>query len=795
MASWIFLQRKCCRKTDQRLKTTIKFDDYDVQSAKNVIDFHHQFTCNCLQLNNGDGTFSEIAQLAGVDATGWSWSALSFDFDNDGWKDMFVCNGIYKDITDQDFLEFVSGGEAKRQMMNGQLNRQQLFEKIPSVPIPNYAFVNQKNLRFKNQSAQLGFDTPTFSNGAAYGDLDGDGDMDLVINNVNGGAFVYRNMTSETLHHHYIKIKLNGIAPNTFGYGARVTVYSNGNKQLIEQMPSRGFQSSVDQVLNFGLGTSSSVDSIVVQWPNGQMQGIKNSKVDTTIILNEADAKQKSIYDQDAAKPLYTNVTASSFKGNITHKENEFVDFDEEKLIPKMLSTQGPKIAVGDINGDGLEDLYLGSAIGDTAKIFLQQPDGHFVQKEEDAFIKDKFYENIGAEFFDADGDGDLDLIVASGGNQALQGSPYLQTRLYLNDGKGNFTRSTNFPNIAVNSSCVRVGDFNGDGKEDIFIGARSVPGSYGVIPASALLQNNGNGSFTDVTKTVASDLLKLGMVTDAQWVDIDGDGKKELVVVGDWMPITILKFIDGKLQKIKEIENSSGWWNCLTVGDINGDGKPDLVAGNFGLNSNIKADPGHPAKLYVADFDNNGQTDCIPVYYKSDGKAYPYYLKAELQSEIPSLKKSFLHYKDYAGKTMEDIFTEDQLKKANVLAVEQAQTCVFINDGKGGFTMQPLPVMAQLSPVFGAIVTDLDNDGSKDIFLAGNFYGLKPQTGRFDASYGTTFIQDAQHHFNYISPSQSGLFLRGEARDVKQIKTSTGDHYIIVAMNNAPLYLFKKEK
>ena len=424
----------------------------------------------------------------------------------------------------------------------------------------------------------------------------------------------------------------------------------------------------------------------------------------------------------------------------------------------------------------------------------MQQPGGSFKQKTEPAFIKDKYYENIGAEFFDADGDGNLDLIVASGGNEAKQGSPYLEARLYLNDGKGNFTPSNNFPKTTANSSCVRVGDFDGDGRQDIFIGARNIPGSYGLIPSSVLLQNNGGGNFTDVTENIAPDLLKLGMVTDARWADVDGDGKQELVVVGDWMPVTILKFINGKFQVIKQVTNSSGWWNCLSVADINGDGKLDLIAGNFGLNSNIKADSAHPAKLYVADFDNNGQTDCIPVYYKTDGKAYPYYLKGELQSEIPQLKKNFLHYSDYAGKTIDEIFTKEQLNKATVLTAVQTQTCTFINDGKGNFTMQPLPVMAQLSPVFGILATDLNNDGMQDIFLAGNFYGLKPQTGRFDASYGCTLLQDALHHFNYVYPLQSGLFVKGQARDVQQIKIGN-EEYILVAMNNAPLYLFKKRK
>ncbi len=782
-------------ENDYRLKTTIRFDDYDVQNAKNDIDFHHQFTCNCLQLNNQDGTFSDIAQLAGVEATGWSWGALSFDFDNDGWKDLFVCNGIQKDLTNQDFLEFVSSDEAKTQMQSGAMDLTNLLQKIPSVPIPNYAFVNQKNLFFKNESQQLGFNTPTFSNGAAYGDLDGDGDLDLVINNENMDAMLYRNMTSETLHHHFLKIILNGITPNTFGYGTKVSLYTKNKKQLLEQNPERGFQSSVEPVLNFGLDTIQTVDSLIVQWTNGQQQTLKNIKADETITLNQKDATENLKPAIIPKNSLYEDVTASIIKGHITHHENDFVDFDVERLIPKMLSTEGPKLAIGDVNGDGLQDLYMSNAKGDTAKIFIQQTDGSFIQKPQQAFIKDKYFENIGAAFIDADNDGDLDLIIASGGNQELRGSPYLQPRLYMNDGKGNFIRNDKaLPGLSLNASCVRICDFNEDAKPDIFIGARNIPGSYGLVPPSVLLQNNGDGTFSDVTKSVAPDLLKLGMVTDAQWEDIDGDRKKELIVVGDWMPVTILKYMNGKLQKINEIKNSSGWWNCLTVADINGDGKQDLIAGNFGLNTNIKADMNHPAKLYIDDFNKNGQTECIPVYYKTDGKAYPYFLKGEIESQLPFLKKQFLHFSDYAGKTIDEIFTPEQLKHASVLSVQQTQTCVFINNGKGNFTMQHLPIMAQLSPVYGILATDLNNDGITDLFLAGNFYGLKPQTGRFDASYGTTLMGDAQHHFHFMYPSESGLFIKGEARDIKQIKTSNSND-IIVAMNNAPLYIFKKKK
>lgn len=781
-------------ENDYRLKTTTKFDDYDVHNAKLQNDFHHQFTSNCLQLNNGDGTFSEIAQLAGVDATDWSWGALGFDFNNDGWKDLFVSNGISKDLTNQDFLDYFASEEVMNEARHGGFNYKAMLDKMVSTPISNYGFINQKNLTFKNQTTELGLSTLSFSNGAAYGDLDGDGDLDLVVNNENMGAFIYRNMASENLHAHYLKVKLDGTSPNTFGIGARVSIFTNGMQQMLEQQPTRGFQSSVEPVLNFGLGTEIKVDSLIVWWPNMKMQVIKNIPANKTITLKQTDANIPLKLPVTKPDPLYENITANNISGNINHKENYFNDFDAERLIPKMLSAEGPKLAIGDVNGDGLQDFFMGGAKNDTAKLFLQQPDGKFIQKPEFVFALDKDNEDIGATFFDADNDGDLDLVVVSGGNQDQLGSQNLLSRLYINDGKGNFTRSFSWPLISINASCVRVNDIDGDGLQDVFIGARSIPGDYGKIPSSVLLHNEGKGRFTDVTKTMAPDLLQLGMVTDAQWVDIDGDGKKELVVVGDWMAVTVLKYENGKLKKIREIPNSSGWWNCLTVADINGDGYPDLVAGNFGLNSRIKADIQHPAKLYVGDFDKNGQSECIPVYFKTDGKAYPYYLRSDMVAQIPALKKKFLRYDAYAGKGIDEILDKDQLAEANVLTVEQTQTCVFMNDGKGNFSVQPLPVMAQLSPVYGIVVTDLNGDGIKDIFLGGNFYGLKPEVGRFDASYGATLIGNKKNQFTYISPSASGLFIKGEVRDAQIISTKK-ENYIIVARNNEALQIFHKRK
>jgi hypothetical protein len=437
----------------------------------------------------------------------------------------------------------------------------------------------------------------------------------------------------------------------------------------------------------------------------------------------------------------------------------------------------------------------MGSAKNDTAKLFIQKPNGTFVQMPQFIFEQDKGSEDVGAAFFDADNDGDLDLVVVSGGNEDQSGSLNLTPRLYMNDGKGNFTRNFNgWPLLSINASCVKPIDFDGDGNMDVFIGARNIPGSYGQIPASVLLKGDGHGHFTDVTRTLAPDLLHLGMVTDAQWEDIDGDGKKELIVVGDWMPVTILKYIGGQLRKTAELPYSAGWWNCLTVADVNGDGYPDLLCGNFGLNTKYKADSLHPAKLYVGDFNGNGRSLCIPVYYKSDGKAYPYYLRSDMVLMIPGLKKRFLTYESYAGKSIDEILSPDQLSQASVLTAWQSQTCVYLNDGKGHFTCKPFGPRAQFAPIFGILATDLNGDGIPDIFMGGNFFGLKPEVGRYDATYGVTYLGNSSHNFTYISPTESGLFVKGEIRDIKSVRSSKGD-LLFVARNNDSLQIFGKSK
>ena len=776
-------------ESDFKLKTTIKFDDYDVQNARLHGDFHHQFTTNCLQLNNGDGTFSEIAQLAGVDATGWSWGALSFDFDNDGLKDLYVCNGISKDLTDQDFLEFFGSNEVLEKVQEGGFDFEGILKRMPSNKISNYGFINRGHLQFKNLTDSLGLATPSFSNGAAYGDLDNDGDLDIVVNNENAEAFVYRNQASEQLNNHFLKVKMKGNSLNTAGIGARVTMYNRNGMQVLEQMPSRGFQSSVDFQLHFGLGNTKLVDSLVIRWPDQKEQVLINFQGDTTIILDQKNSSLRNKPTIKKLQPFYEEVTNDVITGNITHRENQFIDFDVERLIPKMLSTEGPHIAVADINNDGTEDFFIGSSVGDTARIFIQNRTGRFAEVPQQSFVADKYFETTAAAFFDADDDKDTDLILGAGGNQAKIGSPYLYIRLYKNDGKGNFSRDTlSLPKVSLNASTISLFDFDGDGRKDIFVGARCIPGSYGIAASSVLLKNAGGGRFEDVTTRVAPALINFGMITDSKTADIDKDGKDELVIVGDWMPVTVMKLENGVLKKSFEIKNSSGWWNNIEVNDIDNDGDFDLIAGNAGLNSRIKCEPGKPAKLYVGDFDKNGQIECIPVYFKTDGRAYPYFMKGELQSQIPQLKKDFLYFTDYAGKPIEKIFTEEQLKDIKVLEVNETRTCLFRNDGKGSFSIEALPQMAQLSYVYAAFAGDINRDHIKDVFLAGNFYGLKPQAGRFDASYVVTLLGSEENAFAYLAPSESGLFINGEVRDIKKV-----GNYLIAAVNNQPLKIFHR--
>jgi enediyne biosynthesis protein E4 len=779
-------------ETDFRLKTTTKFEDYDVFNAKLKNDFHHQYTRNMLQLNNGDGTFSEIGQYAGVYATDWSWGALMFDMNNDGWKDIYVCNGIQKDLTEQDFLDFFSSDEIKQQIMQGKIaDNKFLLDKMQTTKIANYAFINQQNLQFKNEAKNLGLDEESLSNGAAYADLDNDGDLDIVVNNENMQAFVYENNNEKISKNNYLKIALTGDTLNTKAIGAEVTIFYGKQKQMLQQIPYRGFESSVDNMLFFGLDKNTKVDSIKIIWPNRKVTTLQNIEVNHTVYVNQKDAIQNFV--QQFTLPYWYSNASNLLQGDVVHKENVYTDFDAEKLMPQLISLEGPKMAKGDLNNDGQEDVVIGGAKGDGLKILVQKSNGQFIASQPQDIVEGKnMYEDVGICLADINGDKNLDIIVANGGNE-INNDPTFDAftpRVYINDGKANFKRIAVFANaVANNTSCIVANDIDKDGDIDLFIGGRSIAGSFGKTPKSYLMLNDGKGKFTSTTN---SSLDNIGMVTDAVFVNLDNDPAEELCFVGQFMPLQIFKWKNNQLQLIKTIDNSNGWWNCIKTADFNNDGKQDLIAGNLGLNSKLQASVEKPVQLYVNDFDKNGQSESILTYYKSDGKSYPIHLKGELVSQIPSLKKKFLYYKDYAGKGIEDVFSKELLSKTQILNAMQLQTCLFINNGNYTFTTTPLPVQAQLSKVYSIVVNDFNNDGKQDVFVTGNFSGVKPEIGAYDGNYGDLFLNQGNANFLFVPPSTSGLYLRGEARDGIIVTNSKKEKLMFISINNEKLYLYK---
>jgi enediyne biosynthesis protein E4 len=780
---------------DYRLKKNTAFEDYDTYRSKSTMGFHRQLLSNMLHLNNGNNTFSEIAQFAGVDATDWSWGALIFDMNNDGWKDIFVCNGMYLDVTDQDYIAYTADRDHLSIIRNNKSpNSYELLKKmLTSQPIPNYALINKENLTFKNEAHQLGLGEPGFSNGAAYADLDQDGDLDLVINNLNDECVVYSN-TVQRQENNYLNVKLKGEGLNRFGIGATVTLWAGKKQQTLQNFPTRGFQSCVEPTLFFGLGEIATIDSLRVTWPNNKTQTVSNVKSNQTFTFSQAKADAHFIASVSDKNPIFSDVTEIVFPENLRHKENSFVDFDQQRLIPHLLSTEGPKLSVADINSDGLDDIFIASAKNDTSSILIQHISGSFRRLPQAAFANDSEYEDAGSAFVDVDKDGDMDLVVASGGNLEQDGSALLQIRLYMNDGKGSFTREVAaLPDIRLNASCVRAHDYDNDGDDDLFIGGRSIAWQYGSIPETILLRND-NGTFTNVTERVAPSLKRVGMVTDATWCDLNADGLKELVVVGEWMSLAVFRYDRAKNQFSKQlVPETSGWWNCVEATDIDNDGDIDLLGGNLGTNSKLKGDLSHPVKMFVSDFDANGRQECIITYYKADGKEYVYYMRPDLTAQIPGLKKKFLRYADYAGKTVQQTFTSEQLSKSEKQEAGELRSCLFVNDGKGKFTKKPLPLRAQFSPIYAFYVKDINGDGAKDIVAGGNLFGLKPELGRYDADYGTTLLGTGNNEFTYLSSQRSGIFYHGEVRDMAELKSKHNTLLLVARNNDAPL-VYKSE-
>ncbi len=781
-------------ESDYRLKTTTKFDDYDVFNAKLKNDFHHQYTRNMLQLNNGNGTFSEVGQYAGVYATDWSWGALLFDMNNDGWKDIYMCNGIQKDLTEQDFLDFFSSEEMKNKIVNGEITDNKfLLDKMKTTKIPNYTFINQKNLQFKNEAEKYGLDEVSLSNGAAYGDLDNDGDVDLVVNNENMQAFVYQNNNEQLSKNNFLKVKLEGDSLNRFAVGAEVTIYCKDKIQMLQQFPFRGFESSIDYTMCFGLEKETKIDSLKIIWPNKKTATHYNIAANSTYFYKQVDATNLFVNTTNNNPTWYTNVS-NLFDANASHKENVYTDFDNEKLMPQLVSLEGPKMAKGDLNKDGLDDIVIGGAKGDGLKILLQQANGNFITKQPTEVVLSKnAFEDVGISITDINGDNNLDILVASGGNEIYTDptfDPFLP-RAYINDGNGNFMRKGDAftTSIGNNTSCIVTNDIDGDGDQDIFIGGRSIAGSFGKPAKSVFMINDGKGTFIPIKNKLID---SLGMVTDAIFVNLDMEPKMELCVVGQFMPVQIFTWKNNNLQLVKKIENTNGWWNCIEAADLNNDGKQDLIAGNLGLNTKLRVTENEPVNLYVNDFDKNGQSESVLTYYKFDGKSYPIHLKGELVSQMPFLKKRFLYYKDYAGKSINDVFSKSIMSSTLTLYANEMQSCTFINKGDFNFEKIPLPWQAQLSPIYTIVVHDFNKDGKQDIYGAGNFSGVKPEIGGYDANFGDLFIATENNSFKYIPSSISGLQIRGEARDGIIIQNSKKESLMAVAMNNEFPYLFK---
>ena len=776
---------------DYRLKANSSFEGYEVFQQKLNLGFYYQFTQNALQVNNRNGKFSETGFYSGVAASDWSWGALMFDADNDGLTDIYVCNGIYHDVTDQDFIDFFADEVMQQMVLRGKKEEiNNIIKRMPSNPIANNMFHNKGNLRFENKATNWGLDQPSFSNGAVYVDLDKDGDLDLLVNNVNMDAFVYRNTSREKNANNYISVQLKANAPNTFAVGSSIKAYTGNQIISREVIPARGFQSSVDYVQTMGLGKAT-IDSLVITWPDRTITVLKKPAINQLHIIEKSSTTKPFVVAANTIDALFEQKDSSFEK----HKEDDYVDFFNERNIPFMVSKQGPKAAVGDVNGDGLDDLFIGGAKGQVSQLYIQSKNG-FTKKEIPDFKTYTFNDITAALFFDCDKDGDLDLFAGGGGNFTNATSGAFQNFLYLNDGKGMFTLNRGaIPPSLANCGSVSLLDYNEDGFMDLFVGSRSVPQSYGQTPQSFLLKNKGNGTFEDVTVNIAPAFQTLGMITASAVADINGDGKQELIVTGDWMYTRIFSISKTKAEEIKTtgLEKYYGWWQTMKVADVDKDGDIDLILGNIGENFYLQVNDQKPSALYEYDFDQNGLPEKV-LSRTVNNKEVPVFMRREMADQIPLLKKQNLKHSDYAKKTVQDLFGSN-LSKAQKLKVNYSSTSIAYNNGKGAFVVKALPMEVQLSSVNAIDVTDVNNDGYPDLLMAGNFFDLLPQLCMLDASYGHVLINDKKGNYTVLPMNATGINVPGQTRDIVSFNYKNQTNYLFLLNNATPVwYQFKKK-
>ena len=782
-------------ENNYRIKMVSGPDNYDKNSFLEKSGFYYQTMRNMMHLNNQGKSFSEIGQFSGVSNTDWSWASLFTDLDNDGYKDLFITNGVKRDYTNMDFLNFAVQDRINQNKTGVETAITDLLENMPATIEENYTYHNNGDLTFSKVNEEWGLNQKSLSNGAVYADLDNDGDLDLVVNNIDEYPFVYRNNSELHTSNHYLKINFKGEGKNTSGIGAKVTL-TNGNKLLMQElMPTRGFQSSVDFNMIFGLGDAVSVDQLKIIWPDGKVQVMTDVKADQTITLNQKDAALVENNSEGiVGKTFFTDITIDSLIP-YRHLENDYNDFKREQLLPHKLSTQGPTLTKADVNNDGLDDIYIGGAKGSEGRMFKQTSSGKFVSINKNTFLTDKESEDIGSLFFDADNDGDMDLYVVSGGNDFEEDSSELQDRLYINDGRGNFVKSaTGLPKMISSGSCVHANDIDGDGDLDLFVGGRLVPGKYPTAPRSYILQNNGKGVFRDITFTINPDLEYPGMVKDALWTDFDNDNIDDLILVGEWMKIRTFKNVNGKLVEVYDdngLNDSEGWWNSIEQGDFDKDGDMDYIIGNFGRNSQLKTSIAEPVGLYTKDFDNNGSLDPIMTSYNM-GAEFPVFSKDDMVGQLSGLKGKYLNYSDYASAKITDVFSPEELKGATVLKAKNFNTSYMENLGDGKFKLVPLPVETQFSPIYGILKGDYNNDGNEDWVVGGNFFGTRVKFGRYDANKGLVLWGDGKGNFKPSTVMESGLNIDGEVRDITKITLADKSEVILFVRNNDGIAIYK---